>query len=251
MKHELIRTSVVRRSPLLRLTALLVCALSGAAFAGESDCGPLTNHVGPWDYNTASREQRLIVDRVHFTSGVEQLKQRATGAFGHDIGYTLGVFPNHARALLTMSNLALREKTARPLGSRHTVDCWFDRAFRFRPTNGDTRMIYGIYLLKVGRTKEAVDNLKTAAELAGDNANVHYNLGLAYFDLKEFDKSLDHAHRAYLLGFELPGLKTKLERAGKWREAPPPKLENADAPATPDTVPAAAPVAEPAPDAAR
>lgn len=112
-------------------------------------------------------------------------------------------------------------------------------------------MIYGIYLLKLGRSLEAVEHLKKATELAGDSANVHYNLGLAYVELREFDKAVEHAHRAYSLGFELPGLRNKLERAGKWRDAPPPKVENADTPATPATAPAAAPVAEPAPDAAR
>ena len=44
------------------------------------------------------------------------------------------------------------------------------------------------------------------------------DLGLAYADLKQYDKALESAHRAYGAGFPLPGLKNKLKRAGKWRE---------------------------------
>lgn len=200
------------------LLGAVMLALCPPAFAGEADCGPLTNHYGPFDYNTATREERSMVDRVHFTPRVEQLKRGNTGTLGQDISYTLGVFPNHARALLAISNLALREKTTRPKDSAHSIDCWFDRAFRFRPEEANPRMIYGVYLLKLGRTKDAVDNLQKAAELAGDNANLNYNLGLAYFDLRDFDKALAYAHRAYSMGFQLPGLKNKLQRAGKWRE---------------------------------
>jgi hypothetical protein len=36
--------------------------------------------------------------------------------------------------------------------------------------------------------------------------------------MKQFDKSLESAHRAYALGFPLPGLREKLKRAGKWQE---------------------------------
>ncbi len=59
---------------------------------------------------------------------------------------------------------------------------------------------------------------QAAAVQAGDDANVHYNLGLAYVDLKQYDKALLSAHKAYQLGFPLMGLKNRLQRAGAWRE---------------------------------
>ena len=43
-------------------------------------------------------------------------------------------------------------------------------------------------------------------------------MGLLYTDLKRYDDALRHAHRAYALGFPLPGLQRKLARAGKWRD---------------------------------
>ena len=49
-----------------------------------------------------------------------------------------------------------------------------------------------------------------------NNANVHYNLGLLYFDQKDYPKARAAAQRAYELGFALPGLKKMLESAGQW-----------------------------------
>jgi len=44
-------------------------------------------------------------------------------------------------------------------------------------------------------------------------------MGLIYFDLKDYDKALSFAHRAYGSGFPLPGLRDKLKKVGKWQEA--------------------------------
>ncbi|MDA0188791.1 MAG: tetratricopeptide repeat protein [Proteobacteria bacterium] len=209
----------VRRGARSLPCLLLLAALAAPAGAGEAECGPLTNHYGPFDYNAATPADRALVDRAHFTPRVEQLKRGNTGSLGQDLSYTLGVFPNHARALLAISNLALREKTPRPKDSTYSIDCWFDRAFRFRPNEGNPRMIYGVYLMKSGRTQEAIEHLETAARLAGESANLNYNLGLAYFELNDHEKALAYAHRAYAQGFQLPGLKSKLQKAGKWRDA--------------------------------
>jgi tetratricopeptide (TPR) repeat protein len=116
-----------------------------------------------------------------------------------------------------MFRLALREKTAKPKGAKYTVDCYFDRAIRFRPDDFNVYLVYGTYLLNVSQTKSAVQQLEKSLALNDENANAHYNLGLAYFDLRDYEKSLAHAQRAYGLGFPLPGLRNKLEKAGKWQ----------------------------------
>jgi tetratricopeptide (TPR) repeat protein len=56
-----------------------------------------------------------------------------------------------------------------------------------------------------------------AAKLGEDTANMHYNIGLAYFELRDYDKALAHAKKAYEQGFTLPGLRDKLTQAGKWQ----------------------------------
>lgn len=212
--------------------ALFICSVVSA---GEVDCGPLTNHFGPFDYYTAPPADRRLVERPHFPPQVEQLRKGNTGPLGQDISYTLSVFPNHPRALFSMSKLAIREKTNKPRDSTYSIDCWFDRAIRFRPNDSNVRMIYGIYLQTTGKSKEAAQQFNKSAEFGGDNGNLFYNLGLSYFDLKDYEKALEYAHRAHYLGFQLPGLKNKLVRVGKWREPTIEVRESAPMPSTDDS----------------
>lgn len=172
---------------------------------------------GPFDYRTAKDKLRLV-ESYHFTAKVESLAGGQSGGIGADIDFTLRAFPNHPRALLAASKLARKEKTVRPSGFYHTVDCWFQRAILFKPDDAQVRLVYGIELLKDGKRDAAIEQLSVAERLEGSNANVHYNLGLAYFDLGDYDKSLAYARTAYKLGFPLPGLRDKLTRAGKWQD---------------------------------
>jgi tetratricopeptide (TPR) repeat protein len=74
--------------------------------------------------------------------------------------------------------------------------------------------------MKRGKSRDAVEQLEAAQAQVGNDSNVYYNLGLVYFDLKDYEKALESAHKAYAGGFPLPGLRNKLERAGVWREDP-------------------------------
>ena len=223
----------------VRLRFRALCAMplllgASIAHADVSNCGnPFVNHFGPWDYRIASVADKTIVERTHFTSETEQLKPNSgTGYPAQDIGYTLRVFPNHPRALLAMSRLALKEKTAVPKHGDMSVDCYFDRAMRFTPNDPEVYMIYGVHVMKTGDNKTAIALLEKASSLDDSNANVHYNLGLAYFEVKNYDKSLAEATKAYALGFPLPGLRNMLEKAGKWR--PPDGSTGATQAATPE-----------------
>ena len=79
------------------------------------------------------------------------------------------------------------------------------------------KVLHGVFLLRSGSRTEAIAKLEQAAVLDSGDANIDYNLGLAYFDVGQYEKSLQSAHRAYAAGFPLPGLREKLKRAGKWR----------------------------------
>ena len=80
------------------------------------------------------------------------------------------------------------------------------------------RMVAGLYFTKLGRREEALENLALAAQFSDGNSNLHYNLGLAYLDLKLPDDALLHAKKAYDAGFPLPGLRNRLREAGAWRD---------------------------------
>lgn len=189
---------------------------------GPAVCGSLDNHYGPFDYRVERGEKLTVVERFHFTPDVESLRGGASSSkIGGDLSYTLRAFPNHHRALHTLARLAVKEKTATPRGSRYTVDCWFERAMRFRHDDGTVRMIYGIYLFQTNKKADALKMLESAEELGESSANFHYNMGLLYADFERYDDARRHAHRAYALGFSLPGLRNRLQRAGQWREPEP------------------------------
>ena len=221
------------RSPRLFLALLvLLCVCASEAFA---QCGELANTFGPYDYRTASDAERLTVDGAHFTLDVERLIRGKTAvAPGPDISYTLRAYPNHPRALHAMMNLGFMNRTDKPDGSTYTVQCWFDRAERFVPEDGTVQMLYGIYVLRKGDAAGAIKRFKRSEELSGESANLHYNTGLAYLDLHDYDNALDQARAAYRLGFPLPGLRNKLQEVGKWQPIETPASAEAPVPGKPE-----------------
>lgn len=206
------------------LIAGLVLTLGRATYADEITCGSLSDSAwldGPKDYRSASKADRDIVERAHFNANVESLRSaaRSTSSAGPDIDYTLRAFPNHPRALLAMSRLSLKEGREKPAGARYTIECYFERANRFRPNDPMPYLIAGLHFAKTKQNKAATENLDRASAL-GDrsNANAEYNLGLGYLEVGLLEKSLEHAKRAYALGFPLPGLKKRLAELGVWKE---------------------------------
>ncbi len=171
---------------------------------------------GPWDYRTATAAQRRLVESFHFTRSVETLSGGATGAIGGDLDYTLNKFPNHLRALSALMRLSERTRSMKPVGAKYPVECYFDRAVRFAPNDGQVRALYGFFLIKGKRETEARFQLDAAEQLGAEDPQIAYNLGLAYFELKDYDKSLAFAKRAYAAGISVPGLRKKLTEAGKW-----------------------------------
>jgi predicted Zn-dependent protease len=124
---------------------------------------------------------------------------------------------------MELTNLAFRRKKDKleemqlP-GMNFRVECYLIRAAAFRPDDGMVKVIYGLFEIRAGQPQKGVQLLHAAEKLRPDDPNVFYNLGLAYLDLKDYDAALANAHRAYAMGFPLPGLRDRLKRAGKWRE---------------------------------
>lgn len=190
----------------------------------DYECGDLANGYGPFDYRVASRDSKALVEGPHFNRDVENLKgykafrlEGVRGNPGGDIDYTLRVFPNHPRALWAMVRLSDKEKTEKPKGANYVVECYFDRAVRFRPDDLSVRVLYANYLIKRKRMPDAAAQIDLA-DKAGDeeSANFYYNLGLALADLERWDRAKVRAKQAYDLGFPLPGLRDKIVKAGKW-----------------------------------
>ena len=202
------------------LVAIVTCSHAFAQSGGEN-CGRLYSpgQYGPYDFRTDTDKLPRVLD-THFTPEMEALiRGNSNSPAVADIDYTLRAIPNMPRALFAMVRAGLKEKTDKPKGSNYTIDCWFQRATQFRPDDSIVRMIYSTYLATKGRVADANKQLEIATHYAADNAFTHYNIGLSYYDLKNYDMALVEAHRAIALGWtdttDLPDL---LRKAGKWAE---------------------------------
>jgi tetratricopeptide (TPR) repeat protein len=189
--------------------------------APTAGCGTFEydrEHVGPLDYRTIKPKVLKLIEDYHFSRPVETLRSGQSSTIGGDLKYTLNAIPNHPRALRSMSEYFRRSYVRAAKEMRMGLDCWFDRAIAYRPDDPVVRLLYADDLITRGKREEAAKHLRVAEQHAGESALVHYNLGLVYLDLKDYQRSQEHAHKAYELGAPLPGLRNKLTEAGKWRE---------------------------------
>ena len=185
-----------------------------------SDCPPYSKGATGGDYYDLEDAKGLnVVETFHFGPQVEALQRGMSGSIGGDIGYTLEHFPNHPRALSAMARLGLRIKKNQAPGAHHSVECYFQRAIDFVPKDGAARALFGAYLLSLRRDADAIEQLQAALQVQPGNAAAWYNLGLAKVRQKEWPAALEAAHKAYGLGFPLPGLRQQLKAAREWREA--------------------------------
>lgn len=216
------------------LAIAFACALAPSALRAQVDaqqCGPVfgTGWVGPYDYRSVARHLLVEIEQHHFTPEVERLTRGKTADTpGPDLNYTLMTVPNHHRALVSTVNLATKLKNDKPRGLSYPMECYFERAIRFKPDDRVAQGLYTEWLIKRGRVGEAESRLVEAVKAAGDNPLSHYTLGLLYLEAGQSDKALTQAHRALALGWPQQGLADRLRTAGKWRE--PVTAEAASAP---------------------
>jgi hypothetical protein len=183
-------------------------------------CGSLRNGYGPFDYRT-DRQQLVIVETYHFNSGVEQLVRGSTGSIGGDLDYTLRAYPNHHRALNAMYRYGEKLKSEFVPGATYSVECYFIRAINHRQDDSTVRLLYAIYLKGQRRQSDAIKQLTYTEAIAGENGFAHFNIGLVYLELGDYEAALRQAHRAIALGFTRPDLKDRLVAANRWADPAP------------------------------
>jgi len=204
------------------LAIILVSAVAlGNARANE--CGSLHNHYGPFDYTSNVHFTKMlpVVEKHHFTPKVEKLLGGESSSIIGDIDYTLRAFPNHHRALYSLVQYTFKmegKKAEYRAAGQHiySTECYFDRAIRFKPRDGNVRYLFALYLHKKGKHKESLTHYKTALKISPKSYEIHYNLGLLYMDMKNMAEAKKHAKIAYSGRYPLPGLREKLKKAGFW-----------------------------------
>ena len=68
------------------------------------------------------------------------------------------------------------------------------------------------------RVEAEFGQLDVAVGKAEDNAMSHYNIGLVYYQLGEYDKAVTQARKAKELGVDHKQLETLLRKAGQWKD---------------------------------
>ncbi|MDM4764895.1 hypothetical protein [Pelomonas sp. SE-A7] len=225
------------------LAALALMALSSGLQAQTlpAGCGHFEMAWGPFDYrpdhyipeNTYRSHKALlhVVEVEHFTPEVEAgLRGKLVKNPGKDLAYTLAVFPNHHRALVSLSNLAIRLKTTQPVETKYSVDCYFMRGVAFRPDDTLVKLLFANHLVQTGRPAEAEAQIDAAAAQVKDNPFTQRNIAALYLDVGKTDKALTHAHKAQELGLKIDGLVERLQKLGAWRDAAAPVAAAASAP---------------------
>ncbi len=216
MKYKYTSTILVLLSSLFCLQSAVANEEQGL---GGGACGSLENHHGPFDYTDYNvyKEHGFLVESNHFDANVESLNKGVTTNVYGDLDYVLRVFPNHHRALTTLSKYEFQvENAIEKMGESISVECFFNRAIVFKPNDGIVRLIYATYLHRKGNFANAKLQYQKALEINPDSAEAHYNFGLYYVDTNHLNMAVKHGHRAYELGYPLPGLKNKLIRKGVW-----------------------------------
>jgi tetratricopeptide (TPR) repeat protein len=183
-----------------------------------------------FDYRNPPPADLGRVETHHFNDDVRNLKKGQSSEYiMDDLAFVLNHFSNHYLALDSMARLwrqylkAGKKPPAGPVASGKDPDFWFKQAMRCVPHDGMVPFLYGIHLHKLGKLDAAVELYKKAEQLLPNPVEVHYNLGLLYFDKGNYEAAKLYAQKAYKLGYPLPGLKNKLISRGVWRASDAPK----------------------------
>jgi len=202
----------------------------GTTLSGVDCYARRAQAFGPYDYTDpeTARAGRYggsaplyLVEMAHFTPAIEALVGK-TGSLERDLDYTLRAFPNHHRALWSMSRFYMRllksrghEKmlaNERRQNGTPPPECYFQRAMEFSPQDAMVPAIFGIYLHRMDKLDEALKFYEIAQQELSDYPELIYNMGLLYFDLGEVEKAKEYADRASSLGYPLTGLHKKISR---------------------------------------
>jgi len=192
--------------------------IAGLAMSGPAHAlcgGPLdeNNFRRPIDINDPADQGKVnIVVKHHFTPEVAALIRGSTAKLPGDIHYTLRHIPNHYGALEAMARFQLQNPGE---SDRYfTVDCYFERAFAFRPKDARLYLLYGTYLHRARQLDRALASYTHAEELGLTSPELYYNRGLLEFERDNYETAATYASKAYAGGYPLPALRDKLAKAG-------------------------------------
>jgi Flp pilus assembly protein TadD len=188
---------------------------SAAEVAPAVACTPLGVGDQLIDYNDPAMAARLqIVEAYHFNSDVRSLRKGQSSTVAGDLDFVLRAVPNHYPALAAMGRWQATNGAPKAAdGHAEPAQCYFERAIRFRPTDAQLRVAYGVFLHQTRQLDAAQREYEAAEAMGGGGAELYYNMGLLLLDRGDIERAQQYADKAYELGYPLPGLKNKLKKA--------------------------------------
>jgi tetratricopeptide (TPR) repeat protein len=106
------------------------------------------------------------------------------------------------------------------LGRASDAAAEFSQAIRLQPDNADAHYNLGIALEQADRVQEAVGEFKETIRLRPDDADAHFNLGIALATLGQIDKSVAEFSEALRIRPDFPEAREAMERAMSLRQSP-------------------------------
>lgn len=160
---------------------------------------------------------RLILERAKKDSSSRNKKHLLESVVG-EVDFSIRYVPEshiiHAEHIMTKAQAIWH------LGKYDSANNLLERETALHDTYAPIYSVRAVLLRDQGKLDEAIELLYHATEKKQvKSAELHYFLGLFLVENKSYDKALEQAHQAYSLGYPLPGLKNKLKRLGRWKEA--------------------------------
>lgn len=224
---------------LLSLTALLLAGWPLEASADASNtkqgadpalaCADVgAEHVRVNDYRARNSTEFLkwsIDDNYRYHTG-PAIDRMRNGEFSHtvmaDLAFTLNGWPNHVIALRALIDYALAQGK---IYEFQPAECYFARARKIYPDDVAVIKLEGLFFWKLQELDRARDAFLAALAVDDQSLESHYNLGLVYFEMQDYESARAHARRAYAAGYPLPGLMNKLKKKGLWESPGPATAE--------------------------
>ena len=129
-----------------------------------------------------------------------------------DLDWTLTRFPNHPAALELLIRYVL---AGGKIYEFSQAECYFQWAHEFAPDDDKMLLAEGYFHWRRSNLQRAIRSYESVLEIDPNSAVAHYNLGLVYIELNDYEQALKHAQAAYAQSYPLSGLRDKLKAVGR------------------------------------
>ena len=189
----------------LAFAASVFVLTAGSASSQETDnqlgdlgCGKYRFvDIPPFDYrlkDVTAEGAKGAWDLDHFHTSIVRREMQKPVPYSADVmsnlDFALRHSRNHHEALTLLIQYELRGGN---LLTYPSARCYLDWARRFTPDDSDVYLLGGNYFWKKGDRARAKAWYEKAIELNPESAEAHYNIGLFYVELKDYESARRHA----------------------------------------------------------